>query len=475
MEFEAVIGLEIHAQLLTDTKIFCGCKSKFGDAPNTHGCPVCLGLPGSLPVLNRKVVEMAILTGLATDCHIAEKSIFARKNYFYPDLPKGYQISQYDQPLCENGSIEIHINGISKKIGLTRIHLEEDAGKLIHDQDVDSLFDVNRCGTPLVEIVSEPDLRSPQEAYAFLASLKQILGYLNVCDCNMEEGSLRCDANLSIRPKGETKLGTKTELKNMNSFRGVEKALEYEYNRQIDVVSSGGSVMQQTFQWDAGRNITVPMRGKESAPDYRYFPEPDLVPLIVNETWIERIKKRMPELPQARYNRFKEQYNLNDEHAQVLTDSCSVADYFEEAVSFCKNSKLSANWVMGEILRISKEKRVEVGKLSVTPKRLGSLLTLVDNGTISTNAAKKILNQVEQEDKEPEELVEEMGLKQISDTSALEETVKKILDAHPEEVKKYKAGQKKLTAFFVGQAMKMTKGKGNPKEINSILSKMLGD
>ena len=475
MEFEAVIGLEIHAQLLTDTKIFCGCKSKFGDAPNTHGCPVCLGLPGALPVLNRKVVEMAILTGLATGCHIAEKSIFARKNYFYPDLPKGYQISQYDQPLCDNGSIEIHTNGTSQKIRLTRIHLEEDAGKLIHDQDVDSLFDVNRCGTPLIEIVSEPDIRSPSEAYAFLVSLKQILGYLNVCDCNMEEGSLRCDANLSIRPKGETKLGTKTELKNMNSFRGVEKALAYEYIRQIEVVSSGGSVMQQTFQWDANRNISVPMRGKESAHDYRYFPEPDLLPLMVNKPWIERIKKRMPELPQARYNRFKEQYNLNDEHAQILTGSCYVADYFEEAVSFCKNSKLSGNWVMGEILRISKEKRIEVDKLSATPKRLGSLLTLVDKGIISANAAKKILNRVEQEDKEPEELVEEMGLKQISDTSALEETVKKILDAHPQEVKKYKAGQKKLTAFFVGQAMKMTKGKGNPKELNRILSKMLKD
>ncbi len=475
MEFEAVIGLEIHAQLLTNTKIFCGCRSKFGDAPNTHGCPVCLGLPGSLPVLNRRVVEMAILAGLATGCAIVEKSIFARKNYFYPDLPKGYQISQYDQPVCENGSVEIHINEKSRRIGLTRIHLEEDAGKLIHDQDVDSLFDVNRCGTPLIEIVSEPDIRSPGEAYAFLTSLKQILEYLNVCDCNMEEGSLRCDANLSIRPRGEKKLGTKTELKNMNSFRGVEKALEYEYRRQVDVVSSGGTIIQQTFQWDAGKNITVPMRGKESAPDYRYFPEPDLVPLVVTESLIEEMREKMPELPQAKYSRFREQYNLNDEHVQVLTDSRFVADYFEKAVSFCKNTKLTANWVMGEVLRMCKEKRCDVDKLAVTPKRLGSLLSLVDGGIISTNAAKKIFNRVEQEDMEPEYLVEEMGLKQISDAPALEVAVKQILDAHPEEVKRFKEGQKKLRSFFVGQVMKMTKGKGNPKEINRILSKMLVD
>lgn len=474
MEFETVIGLEIHAQLLTNTKIFCGCRAKFGDAPNTHGCPVCLGLPGALPVLNRQAVEMAILTGLATNCTIAEKSIFARKNYFYPDLPKGYQISQYDQPLCMHGSVRIHVNGNSKEIGITRIHLEEDAGKLIHDQDVDSLFDVNRCGTPLIEIVSEPDIRSSAEAYAYLTSLKQVLEYLNVSDCNMEEGSLRCDANISIRLRGETQLGTKTELKNMNSFRGVEKALEYERQRQRDIIESGGAVIQQTFLWDANKNVTIPMRSKEDAPDYRYFPEPDLVPLIVNESWIEKVKKTMPELPEYRHNRFREQYKLNDGHAQVLTDSRSVADYFEETVSHCKDTKLTANWVMGEILRIGKEKKLDVTQLKITPKRLSSLLTLVVDGTISTNAAKKIINRVEVEDKEPTDLVEEMGLRQISDIDALEGIVKKILEQHPDEVERYKAGEKRLTAFFVGQAMKATQGKGNPKEINKILSRMLG-
>jgi len=471
--FEAVIGLEIHAQLLTKTKIFCGCRAAFGDTPNSRGCPVCLGLPGSLPVLNRSAVRMGILAGLALNCSIERKSIFARKNYFYPDLPKGYQISQYDQPLCGNGFVLLATGGVTHKIGITRIHLEEDAGKLIHDQDSDTLFDVNRCGTPLAEIVTGPDIRSPAEAYAFLTALKRILSYLQVCDCNMEEGSLRCDANISVRPRGETKLGTKTELKNMNSFRGVEKALEYEYARQVDIVESGGAVVQQTFQWDSGRNVTVPMRGKEDAPDYRYFPEPDLVPLVVDESWITQLRAAMPELPRPRCERFKTQYGLSDEHASVLTDSRPVADYYEAVVSHCANARLAAGWVMSEVLRISGESGIDVDKLTITPKRLGALLSLIDRGAVSPIAAKKILDCVQREDREPEALIEGMGLKQISDTGALEQVVQKIIGANPREVARYRAGEKKLTAFFIGQAMKMTAGKGNPREISAIVSKLL--
>jgi aspartyl-tRNA(Asn)/glutamyl-tRNA(Gln) amidotransferase subunit B len=474
VKFEAVIGLEIHAQLKTDSKIFCGCSTVFGAPPNSHGCPVCLGLPGSLPVLNRRVVDMAILAGLATGCTIAEKSIFARKHYFYPDLPQGYQISQYDRPLCEAGSITVEVDGTERRIGITRIHLEEDAGKLIHDQDTDSLFDVNRCSTPLIEIVSDPDIRSPGEAYAYLTALKRILEYLRVCDCNMEEGSLRCDANISIRPAGETRLGTKTELKNMNSFRGVEKALEYEIRRQIEVVESGGSVTQQTFQWDAAKNMTVMMRGKESAPDYRYFPEPDLVPLIVGRSWIETVRSQLPELPQERGKRFVAQYGLNVDHALVLTESRSVADYFEQTVQRCGDPKAAAGWVMTDVLRVCNDTRSAIESLAVTPEKLGALLVLVRDGTISAQAAKKVFNRIVEGGGNPAELVASMGLTQISDASSLEETVRKVVASFPAEVSRYKAGDKKLMAFFMGQAMKELKGKGNPKEMSSILAKLLG-
>jgi aspartyl-tRNA(Asn)/glutamyl-tRNA(Gln) amidotransferase subunit B len=475
VEFETVIGLEIHAELRTSTKIFCGCSATFGAAPNTHGCPVCLGMPGSLPVLNRKAVVMAVLMGLAVNCTINRRSIFARKNYFYPDLPKGYQISQYDMPVCENGAIEIETSGTKKNIRITRIHLEEDAGKLIHDQDADSLFDVNRCGTPLIEIVSEPDLRSAQEAYAYLIAVRQILQYLGICDCNMEEGSLRCDANISLRPVGTEKLGTKTELKNMNTFRGVEKALESEAARQKDMLLSGETVVQESFRWDPAANRTLAMRSKEDAHDYRYFPEPDLMPLIVEKQWIDEVKKGMPELPAAKRGRYISSFGITPYMAEVLTLEPSVAAYFEETLSTSGgDAKLVANWVMGEVLRLTKENKKDVRELKVTPRRLGKLCGLVASGAISAIAAKKVFDLIETQDKDPDVIVDEQGLKQISDTGELEKMVRDVLAKSAKEVERYKAGEKKLEGFFVGQVMKMTKGKGNPREISKLVNSLLG-
>ncbi|HUI91966.1 MAG TPA: Asp-tRNA(Asn)/Glu-tRNA(Gln) amidotransferase subunit GatB [Chitinivibrionales bacterium] len=479
MEFETVIGLEIHAQLLTKTKIFCGCATPFGDAPNTHGCPVCLGLPGSLPVLNRSVVEMAVRMGLAVNSKISRRSIFARKNYFYPDLPKGYQISQYDMPLCRGGAIEIEIDGKKKSIGITRVHLEEDAGKLVHDQDEDSLFDVNRCGTPLIEIVSEPDLRSGQEAHAYLTAIKQILEYLDICDCNMEEGSLRCDANISIRPKGEAALGTKTELKNMNTFRGVEKALEYEALRQKDAVMHGEKIEQQTYLWDPNKNQTVAMRTKESAHDYRYFPEPDLLPLMVSDEWIDEIRKTLPELPKQKRQRFIEEYGITPYMADVVTTTPAPSGFFENTVHQFKSqsredNQLIANWIMGEALRVVKEKKMEINRLKVTPEKLATILRLVKDNVISANAAKKVFDLVESTGKDPETIIEEQGLKQISDSGELEKIVNEVVAGNPREAARFKAGETKLAGFFVGQVMKATKGKGNPKEINRLVAKVLG-
>ncbi len=475
MEFETVIGLEIHAELLTATKIFCGCSTSFGAAPNTHGCPVCLGMPGSLPVLNRKVVEMAVRMGLAVRCTVKQRSIFARKNYFYPDLPKGYQISQYDMPLCENGAVEIEAGGGTKKIiRITRIHLEEDAGKLIHDQDADSLFDVNRCGTPLIEIVSEPDIRSAQEAYAYLTAIRQILQYLEICDCNMEEGSLRCDANISLRPFGAEKLGTKTELKNMNTFRGVEKALEFEALRQKDMLLHGEKVVQQSFRWDPNSNRTVAMRSKEDAHDYRYFPEPDLMPLVVEQPWIDEVKKTMPELPADKRTRFIASFGITPYMAEVLTLEPAVASYFEETLASCDDAKMAANWVMGEVLRLTKENKADVRTLKVTPRRLGALCGLIMSGAISAITAKKVFDIVQTQDKDPGVIVDEQGLKQISDPGELDKLVREVLSKCAKEVARYKAGETKLEGFFVGQVMKMTKGKGNPREISKLVNLLLG-
>jgi aspartyl-tRNA(Asn)/glutamyl-tRNA(Gln) amidotransferase subunit B len=474
VDFEVVIGLEVHAQLLTKTKLFCGCTMPFGEPPNSHGCPVCLGLPGALPVINRSAVDMAVRTGLAMGCRVAPKSVFARKNYFYPDLPKGYQISQYDMPLCIGGALLIAVNGEEKRIGITRIHLEEDAGKLIHDQGPESLFDVNRCGTPLIEIVSEPDLRSPEEAYAYLTALKQILEYLEVCDCNMEEGSLRCDANISIRPRGETKLGTKVEIKNMNSFRSLERALVYEAQRQAEVVRSGGAIQQQTYLWDPDANKSVPMRSKEDAHDYRYFPDPDLVPLLVEEARVEDLRTTLPELPAARRERFERTLGIGANAADVLTASRDIAAYFEETLSHFSDAKTTANWVMGEVLRLVKELKVGVRALRVTPKRLAALMRQVADGKISAQAAKKVLDAVQETDKEPETVIAEKGLAQVSDASTLEAAVKQAIDANPGEAARYRAGEKKLMGFFVGQAIKLTGGKGNPKEISALVMKQLG-
>jgi aspartyl-tRNA(Asn)/glutamyl-tRNA(Gln) amidotransferase subunit B len=474
MEYEIVIGLEVHAQLLTKTKLFCGCTTPFGAPPNTHGCPVCLGLPGALPALNRAAVEMAVRTGLALGCAINTKSIFARKHYFYPDLPKGYQISQLDIPICGPGTLPIVVDGRELPIRVNRVHIEEDAGKLVHDQDPDSLFDVNRCGSPLIEIVSEPDMRSPQEAYAYLMGLKQILEYLGVCDCNMEEGSLRCDANISLRPKGESKLGTKTEIKNMNSFRNLEKALEYEARRQEEALRSGGSVVQQTFLWNAAENRSVPMRTKEDADDYRYFPDPDLTPLVVEEAWIDSVRKTLPELPASRRRRFESEYKITPYAAETLSGSRPLADYFEQCASVCNDAKSAANWVMTDIMRMMNDGKISNPfELKTKPERLSELIKLINGGGVSAKAARRVLDLMESEGKEPGAVIREQGLEQVSDASAIEAVVRGVLDAHPAEAQRYRDGDKKLGSFFMGRVMKASNGAANPKEAMAILDRLI--
>lgn len=477
MKYEPVIGLEVHAQLLTGSKVFCRCSAKFGGDPNSQVCPICLGMPGVLPVLNKQAVEFAIRMGLATNCRIAPYSIFARKNYFYPDLPKGYQISQYEEPLCQDGHVEIELNGQLKRIGIIRIHLEEDAGKSVHAEayveENETLVDVNRCGVPLIEIVSKPDIRSPTEAYLYLTRLRQIVQYLEICDGNMEEGSLRCDANISMRPVGTEKLGVKTELKNMNSFRGVEKALEFEINRQIKILESGDHVIQQTLLWDANKNEAVPMRSKEFAHDYRYFPEPDLVPLEVDSTWIEQIKESLPELPLARKKRLKEQYGIPNYDAEVIIETRALADYFEKVAQESGDAKSASNWVMGEVLRVLKENQIDIQDFSVKPAYLGEMIKLINNGTISGKIAKTVFEAMVESGKRPEDIVKEKGLVQISDTSEIEKQVITVLEENPTEVEKYLSGKEQIFGFLVGQVMKATRGKANPKLVNEILHKEL--
>ncbi len=473
-KYEAVIGLEVHAQLLTNTKIFCGCSTKFGSSPNSNVCPICLGHPGVLPVLNKKVVEYTVLMGLATNCRINEKSVFARKNYFYPDLPKGYQISQYEEPICEFGKVTIEFkDGSAKDIGITRIHIEEDAGKSIHDMGDDTMIDLNRTGTPLIEIVSEPDMRSAEEATFYLNKLKQVLTYLGICDGNMEEGSLRCDANISIRLKGEKKLGTKAEVKNMNSFRNVEKAITYEIERQIDIIEDGGKIIQQTLLWDAELNQVFPMRTKEEAHDYRYFPDPDLMPIIVDENWRKEIRATLPELPDDRRNRFIDKYKLPAYDAQILTSSKELADYYEAVLLETDDYKMASNWVMTEVLKTVNEKKISINDFSVTPQKLGKLVSLISKNIISGKIAKEIFPNMVEKNADPETIIKEKNLVQISETTELENTITKILDSNHKDVQDYLGGKEKAIGFFVGQIMKETKGRANPQVVNELLKKKL--
>ena len=474
-KYEVVIGLEVHAQLLTETKMFCRCSTKFGSEPNSQTCQICIGMPGVLPVMNRKAIEYAIRTGLAMNCRISSYSRFARKNYFYPDLPKNYQISQYELPLCEGGSIEIIINGEVKKIGLTRIHMEEDAGKNIHEGKGDHSFvDLNRAGVPLMEIVSEPDLRSPREAAEYMKKLRAILRYLGVCDGNMEEGSLRCDANVSIRPLGQKEFGTRTELKNINSFKFVEKALEYEIKRQVSIVEGGGRVIQETRLWDSAAGITQSMRSKEEAHDYRYFPEPDLPPIVVSKAWIDEIKAKLPELPDEKRARFINQYGLPEYDAEILTSEKAIAVWFEDAAREGGQPKSVSNWVMGELMRILNEDGKTVDELPIKPAQLAGMLKLVEDGTISGKIAKTVFEEICRTGKDAGYIVKEKGLVQISDTGEIERAVDEIISKHPDEVRRFKEGDEKLIGFFVGQVMKATKGKANPKVLNDLLKDKLG-
>lgn len=474
MEFEPVVGLEIHAQLKTATKIFCSCSTSFGAPPNTHTCPVCLGMPGVLPVLNRKVVEYTLRIAAATNCKIERESRFARKNYFYPDLPKGYQISQYEMPIAQNGFVDIEINGSKKRIGITRIHMEEDAGKLGHDPDRPlSLVDFNRTGVPLIEIVSEPDIRSPEEAGIYLRKLRSIIRYIGISDGNMEEGSFRCDANISIRPRGTKTLGTRTELKNLNSFKHVEKALLYEINRQREILADEGRVVQETRLWDPEKSRTTSMRGKEEANDYRYFPDPDLLPLVVDDAWINEIKKSLPELPDEKKERFIEEYNLSEYDAASLTSNRELADYFEECVKFFHNPKLASNWIMGNLLGLLNTEGRAISESPISSRHLAQLLNLIDKGVISGKMAKTVFEEMAQSGKAPGKIVEEKGFVQVTDTSVLETNVREVLSNNPKEVEDYKNGKTKLLGFFMGQIMKETKGKANPKLVNDILQKQL--
>jgi aspartyl-tRNA(Asn)/glutamyl-tRNA(Gln) amidotransferase subunit B len=478
MKYETVIGLEVHAQLLTKSKIFCGCSTKFGEAPNHNTCPVCAGFPGVLPVLNKKVVEFAVRAGLAMSCKIAGYSRLARKNYFYPDLPKGYQISQYELPICSNGYIDINLKGTTKRVRLTRIHIEEDAGKNIHHGDDDSsLVDLNRAGVPLIEIVSEPDIRNAAEAGNYLKSLRAILQYLEVCDGNMEEGSFRCDANISVRRIGTETLGTKVEIKNLNSFKAIEKALEYETERQIDTLSEGGTVVQETRLWDETNQQTRSMRSKESAHDYRYFPDPDLLPINLDEASIQKIYNDLPELPDTRRARFMSQYGLPAYDAELLTSRRDVAEYFEAAITIHPNAKALSNWIMGDLFRLLKERkldeRLRIENWPLQATQLAELVQLIDQGEISGTIAKMVFDALIDTNHSPQVIITQRGLEQVSDAASIERSVDQVLTSHVKQVAAYRGGNDKIFGFLVGQVMKESKGKANPQKVNEILKAKL--
>lgn len=481
-EYEIVIGLEVHVELSTKSKAFCGCPTQFGAEPNTNICPVCLGLPGALPVINKEMVYRAIKAGLALNCNIARYSKFDRKNYYYPDLPKAYQISQYDMPIASNGYLEIiKKDGSAKRIGIKRLHMEEDAGKLLHltktgqiGDAESSLVDYNRAGVPLIEIVSEPDINSSEEAYLYLSTLKSIMRYIDVSNCNMEEGSLRCDANISVRKKGDKKLGVKVEIKNMNSFKNVQKALDYEAKRQIKLLKENGEIIQETRLWDANKEMTFPMRSKEESHDYRYFPEPDLPPIEISNEIIEKIKKEIPELPQEKFKRFIKEYNLPEYDASVLIADKEISIFYEEAVKISKDSKLTSNWIMTELLRKMNENNIEdLSKIKITAQNLGKLILLIKNGTISGKIAKTVFDEMFKSGAEPEKIVKEKGLTQITDTKEIEAIIDKVLNENQNLVAEIKAGKEKALGFLVGQIMKESRGKANPQMVNQILRKKI--
>ncbi len=477
MDYEIVIGLEVHCQLLTETKIFCGCSTHFGNPPNQNTCPVCTGMPGALPVLSRKVVDFAIRAGLATACEITPSSVFARKNYFYPDLPKGYQISQFELPICLGGHLDIEVAGESKRIGITRIHMEEDAGKLVHPEHEHgvSYVDYNRACVPLIEIVSEPDMRSAAEAVAYLKAMREIMVYLGVCDGNMEEGSFRCDANISLRRWGAPEFGIRAELKNMNSFRNVQRAIEYEVERQMDILDGGGQVVQETRLWNVDRGISMSMRGKEEAHDYRYFPDPDLLPVVVDEAWVEAVRRSLPELPVAKRQRFLDDYAIPLADAEVLTADRAMADYFEAVVKLSSSPKLAANWIMVELMKFLNDDKTDITHCPVTPQGLSELLSLIEDGTISGKIGKQVFAQMySTADNNPRKIVEDQGLAQMSDSGELEAMIDEIIVANGDKVTEYQQGKVKLFGFFVGQVMKKSKGQANPQMVNKLLKEKIG-
>ena len=475
-EYEVVIGLEVHAELSTKTKIYCSCSTEFGADPNTHCCPICTGMPGVLPVLNEKVPEYAIKMGMATNCEIARFSKQDRKNYFYPDLPKAFQTSQYDLPLCEHGHVDIVVDGVPKTIGITRIHIEEDAGKLIHDDFTGStLVDMNRCAVPLIEIVSEPDIRSAKEAVEYMQTLKGILEYLEICDCKMQEGSLRCDVNLSVRKKGETKFGTRTETKNLNSFKSIERSIEFEIRRQVEELENGGTIYQETRRFDDAKGIGYAMRTKEDAHDYRYFEEPDLAPMVQSEEYLESLRASLPEMPNARKKRYMEEFGLSEYDSFQITNSKKLADYFEKTVSICNNPKAVANWIMSDFSKMMNEQELEINETKISEENLAELIKLIDTNVISSAIAKKVFIDMFETGKMAKEIVEEKGLVQITDTGAIKEIVEKVVENNEQSVSDYLAGKDKAIGFLVGQIMKETKGKANPKIVNELLVEVLND